>query len=139
VTDNVLTVVKGAVRAAFGIRTALQNLAKTGPMVCEVQQHLAKFILPSIAGQMAETPWKKLSVPVQIDGVRPFRLLVQGAKARVLALMLAVLPQAREAGIEGVTLQGALANLAAVRDDLSLNADTMPDSEASSRPCGYPG
>jgi hypothetical protein len=58
VTDNVLTVVKGAVRAAFGIRTALQNLAKTGPMVCEVQQHLAKFILPSIAGQMAETPWK---------------------------------------------------------------------------------
>jgi hypothetical protein len=75
----------------------------------EAQRHLAQLILQPIAGQMAEETSEKLGGPVQIDVVRPMQAFDAGGKARALATMVAALAQAKEAGIEGATLQDALA------------------------------
>ena len=100
---------KGSVYSAFGVLPGLQNPATTGALVREAQRHLAQLILQPIAMQMAEEVTEKLGTRVLIDVVRPMQAYDAGGKARALATMVAALAQAREAGIEGATLQDALA------------------------------
>jgi hypothetical protein len=107
--DTLLTNAKGAVFSAFGILPGLQNPATTGPMVREAQRHLAQLVLQPMAMIMAEEATTKLGGPVSIDVVRPMQAFDAGGKARALATMVAALAQAKEAGIEGATLQDALA------------------------------
>jgi hypothetical protein len=107
--DQVLTEAKGAVFSAFGILPGLQNPATTGPMVREAQRHLAQLVLQPIAMLMAEEATAKLGAMVSIDVVRPMQAFDAGGKARALSTMVAALAAAKEAGIEGATLQDALA------------------------------
>lgn len=100
---------KGAVFATFGVLPGLQNPATTGPMVREAQRHLAQLILQPIAMLMAEEATEKLGGRILIDVVRPMQAYDAGGKARALATMIEALARAREAGIEGATLQDALA------------------------------
>ena len=100
---------KAAIYSAYGILPGLQNPATTGPMVREAQRHLAQLILQPIAGMMAEEATDKLGGKVTLDVVRPMQAFDAGGKARALATMLQALAQAKEAGIEGATLQDALA------------------------------
>lgn len=99
---------KGAIYSAFGVLPGLQNPATTGPMVREAQRHLAQLILQPVAGLMAEEASEKLGGKVTLDVVRPMQAFDHGGKARALATMLQALGQAKEAGIEGATLQDAL-------------------------------
>ncbi len=99
---------KGAVYSAFGILPGLQNPATTGPLVREAQRHLAQLVLQPIAMLMAEEATEKLGAAVLVDVVRPMQAFDAGGKARALATMVQALAQAKEAGIEGATLQDAL-------------------------------
>lgn len=99
---------KGAIYSAFGVLPGLQNPATTGPMVREAQRHLAQLILQPVAGLMAEEASEKLGGKITLDVVRPMQAFDHGGKARALATMLQALAQAKEAGIEGATLQDAL-------------------------------
>ena len=58
---------------------------------------------------MAEEATAKLGAKVTIDCIRPMQAFDAGGKARALATMVAAMAQAKEAGIEGATLQDALA------------------------------
>lgn len=107
--DQVLTEAKGAVFSTFGILPGLQNPATTGPMVREAQRHLAQLVLQPIAMLMAEEATAKLGGTVSIDVVRPMQAFDAGGKARALSTMVTALAAAKEAGIEGATLQDALA------------------------------
>jgi len=93
---------------SFGILPGLHNPATTGPMVREAQRHLAQLVLQPLAMLMAEEATAKLGAPVLIDVVRPMQAYDAGGKARALATMVAALAQAKEAGIEGATLQDAM-------------------------------
>lgn len=106
--DKLLAEAKGAVCGAFGVLPGLMNPATTGPLVREAQRHLAQLILQPIAMLMAEEAGEKLGGRVTIDCVRPMQAFDAGGKARALATMVAALAQAKEAGIEGATLQDAL-------------------------------
>ncbi len=106
--DRMLVEAKGAIFSAFGILPGLQNPATTGPMVREAQRHLAQLVLQPVANLMAEEASAKLEGPVSIDVVRPAQAFDAGGKARALATMIEALARAREAGIEGATLQDAL-------------------------------
>lgn len=107
--DRMLTEARGAVFSAFGILPALQNPATTGPMVREAQRHLAQLVLQPMAMILAEEATAKLAAPVSIDVVRPMQAFDAGGKARALSTMITALAAAKEAGIEGATLQDALA------------------------------
>lgn len=107
--DKVLSEAKAAVFSAFGVLPGLQNPATTGPMVREAQRHLAQLVLQPIAMLMAEEATAKLGGMVSIDVVRPMQAFDAGGKARALSTMVAALAAAKEAGIEGATLQDALA------------------------------
>lgn len=100
---------KGAVYSAFGVLPGLQNPAATGPLVREAQRHLAQLILQPVAMVMAEEATAKLGGRVLIDVVRPMQAYDAGGKARALATMIEALSRAKEAGIDGATLQDALA------------------------------
>jgi hypothetical protein len=106
--DRMLIEAKGSIYSAFGILPGLANPATTGPLVREAQRHLAQLILQPIAGIMAEEATAKLGAAVTIDCVRPMQAFDAGGKARALATMIEALARAREAGIEGATLQDAL-------------------------------
>jgi len=107
--DKVLSEAKAAVFSAFGVLPGLQNPATTGPMVREAQRHLAQLVLQPVAMLMAEEATAKLGGAVSIDVVRPMQAFDAGGKARALSTMVAALAAAKEAGIEGATLQDALA------------------------------
>lgn len=107
--DKFLTEAKGAIYAAFGVLPGLHNPATTGPLVREAQRHLAQLVLQPMAMVMAEEATAKLGGKVTIDCVRPMQAFDAGGKARALATMVAAMAQAKEAGIEGATLQDALA------------------------------
>ncbi len=77
-------------------------------MVREAQRHLAQLVLQPMAMLMAEELTAKLGTAVQIDCVRPMQAFDAGGKAPALATMVQALAQAKEAGIEGATLQDAL-------------------------------
>lgn len=106
--DRILGEAKGAIYSAFGVLPGLQNPATTGPMVREAQRHLAQLILQPMAMVMAEEASDKLGARVLIDMVRPMQAYDAGGKARALSTMIDALARAREAGIEGATLQDAL-------------------------------
>lgn len=99
---------KGAIYSAFGVLPGLQNPATTGPLVREAQRHLAQLILQPVAMLMAEEATAKLGGRVLIDVVRPMQAFDAGGKARALGALVQAMAQAREAGIEGATLQDAL-------------------------------
>lgn len=99
---------KGSIFSAFGVLPGLQNPATTGPMVREAQRHLAQLILQPIAMLMAEEATAKLGGSVLIDVVRPMQAFDAGGKARALGTLVQAMAQAKEAGIEGATLQNAL-------------------------------
>jgi hypothetical protein len=106
--DRFLSDAKDAIYSAFGVLPGLQNPSTTGPMVREAQRHLAQLILQPVAGLMAEEASAKLGGRVLIDVVRPMQAYDAGGKARALSTMITALAAAKEAGIEGATLQDAL-------------------------------
>lgn len=106
--DKFLTEAKGAIFSAFGVLPGLQYPATTGPLVREAQRHLAQLILQPIAMLMAEEATGKLGSRVLIDVVRPMQAFDAGGKARALGALVQAMAQAKEAGIEGATLQDAL-------------------------------
>lgn len=106
--DKLLSESKDAIYSAFGVLPGLQNPATTGPMVREAQRHLAQLILQPVAMLMAEEASDKLGTRVLIDAVRPMQAYDAGGKARALVSMIEGLARAKEAGIEGATLQDAL-------------------------------
>lgn len=106
--DKLLTQAKGEVYGVFGILPGLVNPTTTGPMVREAQRHLAQLTLQPICDIMAEEAAEKLAAPVQIDCVRPMQAFDHGGKARALAVMVKALADAKEAGLDGSTLNDAL-------------------------------
>lgn len=106
--DRLLIEAKGAIYGAFGVLPGLFVANAQGPLVREAQRHLAQLVLQPVALLMAEELTAKLGVTVQIDVVRPMQAYDMGGKARALATMVQALAQAKEAGIEGATLQDAL-------------------------------
>jgi len=107
-TAESLAAARDALALAFGVLPALMNRATTGPVVREAQRHLAQIVLQPIAQILAEEAAAKLGGRVLIDVVRPMQAFDAGGKARALATMVGALAQAREAGIDGATLQDAL-------------------------------
>ena len=106
--DRLLIEAKGAVYGAFGVLPGLFVPSAQGPLVREAQRHLAQLVLQPMALLMAEELTAKLGAKVLIDVVRPMQAFDAGGKARALATMVQALAQAKEAGIEGATLQDAL-------------------------------
>lgn len=107
-TGESLDAARGAILGAFGILPGLFNPMTTGPMVREAQRHLAQIVLQPMAMLMAEEASAKFGQAVKIDVVRPMQAFDAGGKARALSTMVQALAQAKEAGIEGATLQDAL-------------------------------
>lgn len=107
-TTESLAAARDAVLLAFGVLPALFNRSVTGPAVREAQRHLAQLVLQPIAQIVAEEATAKLGGKVTVDLVRPMQAFDAGGKARALSTMVAALAQAKEAGIEGATLQDAL-------------------------------
>lgn len=106
--DRLLIEAKGAIYAAFGVLPGLFTPQAQGPLVREAQRHLAQLVLQPMAMLMAEECTAKMGARVAIDVVRPMQAFDAGGKARALATMVQALAQAKEAGIEGATLQDAL-------------------------------
>jgi hypothetical protein len=106
--DRLLIEAKGEVYSVFGVLPGLFVANAQGPMVREAQRHLAQLVLQPVAMLMAEELTAKMGTAVTIDVVRPMQAFDAGGKARALATMVQALAQAKEAGIEGATLQDAL-------------------------------
>lgn len=107
-TDKTLEAARGAILSAFGVLPGLFAVNAQGPLVRESQRHLAQIILQPIAGILAEEATAKLGATVKVDVVRPMQAFDAGGKARALSTMIEALARAKEAGIEGATLQDAL-------------------------------
>jgi len=105
---ELLDAARGAIFGAYGVLPAMFSQAAQGPLVREAQRHLAQIIMQPIAMLLAEEASEKLGGAVKIDVVRPMQAFDAGGKARALATMVGALAQAKEAGIEGATLQDAL-------------------------------
>lgn len=105
---ELLDAARGAIMASYGVLPAMFSQAAQGPLVREAQRHLAQIILQPIAMLLAEEASEKLGGAVKVDVVRPMQAFDAGGKARALATMVQALAQAKEAGIEGATLQDAL-------------------------------
>lgn len=108
-TSETLQAARDAIMLSYGVLPVLLNRAVTGPAVREAQRHLAQIVLQPIAQLVAQEASAKLGGQVLIDVVRPMQAFDAGGKARALATMVQALAQAKEAGIEGATLQDALA------------------------------
>lgn len=106
--DRLLIEAKGAIYSTFGVLPGLFVPNAQGPLVREAQRVLAQLVLQPMALLMAEECTAKLGTEVLIDVVRPMQAYDMGGKARALATMVQALAQAKEAGIEGATLQDAL-------------------------------
>lgn len=107
-TGESLDAARDAVLLAFGVLPALLNRSTTGPAVREAQRHLAQLVLQPVCLTIAEEASAKLGAPVTVDCVRPMQAYDAGGKARALATMIAAMAAAKEAGIEGATLQDAM-------------------------------
>lgn len=106
--DKLLIEARDELHGLFGILPGLVNRSATGPMVREAQRHLAQLVLQPIANLMAEEATDKLGGPVTIDVVRPMQAFDHGGKARALGAMLQAMATAKEAGLDGATVQDAL-------------------------------
>ncbi|MFN3276109.1 MAG: hypothetical protein ACK41U_15735, partial [Paracoccus sp. (in: a-proteobacteria)] len=65
-------------------------------------------VLQPIANLLAEEASDKLGDDITIDVVRPMQAFDHGGKARALGAMLQAMATAKEAGLDGVTVQDAL-------------------------------
>lgn len=106
--DRLLTDARAAIYATFGILPGLHYAATTGPLVREAQRHLAQLVLQPIANLIAEEASDKLGAPISLDVVRPMQAFDHGGKARAFGAMLQAYAVAKEAGLDGATLQDAL-------------------------------
>jgi len=106
--DKLLSDAKHGIFGVFGILPGLMNPATTGPLVREAQRHLAQLVLQPIAGLMAEEASEKLGAAVAIDVVRPMQAFDHAGKARAFGAMLQAMATAKEAGLDGATIQDAL-------------------------------
>lgn len=106
--DKLMIEAKDELHNVFGILPGLVNRSATGPMVREAQRHLAQLVLQPIANLLAEEATDKLGAAVTIDVVRPMQAFDHGGKARALGAMLQAMATAKEAGLDGVTIQDAL-------------------------------
>ena len=107
-TAETLQAARGAVLMAYGVLPALLNPATTGPLVREAQRHLAQLVLQPMAMLVADEATAKLGQAVKIDVVRPMQAFDHGGKARAFGAMLQAYATAKEAGLDGATLQDAL-------------------------------
>ncbi|QFG37552.1 phage portal protein BeeE [Paracoccus pantotrophus] len=91
---------RDSVLTAFGILPGGFDAATTGPMVREVQRHLAGWTLQPMAMLMAEEASEKLGGKVEIDVMRPVQAYDVSGRARAMATLVQGLAQAKEAGID---------------------------------------
>lgn len=103
-----LTAARGAILMAYGVLPALVNPATTGPLVREAQRHLAQLVLQPIALLVADEATTKLGQTVKLDVVRPMQAFDHGGKARAFGAMLQAYATAKEAGLDGASLQDAM-------------------------------
>lgn len=106
--DKMMRDARDSVREVFGILPGLMNPASTGPAVREAQRHLAQLVLQPMADLIAEEASDKLGAAVTLDCVRPMQAFDHGGKARAFGAMLQAYATAKEAGLDGATLQDAL-------------------------------
>lgn len=106
--DKLMADAKDAIFSVYGILPGLHNRAATGPMVREAQRHLAQLALQPVANLMAEEVSDKLGSKVTLDCVRPMQAFDHGGKARAFGAMLQAFAAAKEAGLDGATLQDAM-------------------------------
>lgn len=107
-STQTLEAARGAILMAYGVLPALLNPATTGPVVREAQRHLAQLVLQPIALLIADEATAKLGQPVKLDVVRPMQAFDHGGKARAFGAMLQAYATAKEAGLDGATLNDAL-------------------------------
>ncbi|MGA0615559.1 phage portal protein [Paracoccus sp. KR1-242] len=102
--DSMATQNWGAARAsilnAFGVLPGGVDTATTGPMVREMQRHLAGWTLQPMAMLMAEEASLKLGGNVEIDVMRPVQAYDVSGRARAMTTLVQGLAMAREAGID---------------------------------------
>lgn len=106
--DKMLSDARNAIWSVFGILPGLMSAASTGPMVREAQRHLAQLTLQPMADLIAEEASQKLGTSVTLDVVRPMQAFDHGGKARAFGAMLQAYATAKEAGLDGATLEDAL-------------------------------
>jgi len=106
--DKMLSDARNAIWSVFGILPGLMSAASTGPMVREAQRHLAQLTLQPMADLIAEEASEKLGTHVTLDVVRPMQAFDHGGKARAFGAMLQAYATAKEAGLDGATLEDAL-------------------------------
>ena len=91
---------RDSVLTAFGILPGGFDAATTGPMVREVQRHLAGWTLQPMAMLMADEASEKLGGKIEIDVMRPVQAYDVSGRARAMATLIQGLAQAKEAGID---------------------------------------
>lgn len=106
--DKFLADAKDAIYSAYGILPGLHNKAATGPLVREAQRHLAQLVLQPVANLMAEEATEKLGSKITLDVVRPMQAFDHGGKARAFGAMLQAFAAAKDAGLDGATLNDAM-------------------------------
>lgn len=89
-----------SILTAFGILPAGFDANTTGPMVREMQRHLAGWTLQPMAMAMAEEASEKLGGAVEIDVMRPVQAYDVSGRARAMATLIQGLAEAKEAGID---------------------------------------
>lgn len=106
--DRFLSEAKGEIFSAYGVLPGLHNPAATGPLVREAQRHLAQLVLQPVANLMAEEATEKLGGKVTMDVVRPMQAFDHGGKARAFGAMLQAFAAAKDAGLDGASLNDAM-------------------------------
>lgn len=85
---------------AFGILPGAFDAQTTGPMVREMQRHLAGWTLQPMAMMMAEEATEKLGSKIEIDVMRPVQAYDVSGRARAMGTLIQGLAAAKEAGID---------------------------------------
>jgi hypothetical protein len=107
-TGPTLSAARDAVCGAFGVLPGLFNPATTGPMVREVQRHLAGWTLQPLAMLWAEEATAKLGAEVQIDVMRPIQAFDVSGRARALSTIIGAMAEAKAAGLAPGDVNAAL-------------------------------
>ncbi len=88
---------------ACGVLPGIWSPVKTGPLIREVQRHLAQWTLQPIAGLMAEEVSRKLRSTVTMDVTRSLQAFDAGGRARAAKQIVDTLAAAKEAGVDPET------------------------------------
>lgn len=107
-TRETLAAARDGINMAFGVLPAWTNPATTGPAVRECQRQIAQWTLQPLAAMIAEECADKLGSPVSLDVMRPLQAFDAGGRARAFGGMVQALAMAKEAGIDGQTVEDAL-------------------------------